>query len=302
MNIKKFVNKIIKKNKSSLKHIEKQNNIWFVTGCSSGIGKALCNELLERGYKVAAGLRKKERLDKLKNEYYDNLLLLELDVTDEEQIKKAIDDAINYFGKIDVFVNNAGISCFGAIEEFEIEEAKKCFDVNLWGTVRCIKNILPHMRINKNGLIINISSVCGIEAFPGVTYYSASKFAIEGFSEALRKEVASLGIKVMVVNLSTARTNFSINMKYEKPKILAYQEILKNGINEIENKLEYKTSKISPVKLVKAIIDDVEKFDNEKLILGSDCFCIGINKYKHLLKFFEKQAKNPYDVEFEEIN
>lgn len=299
MKLKNIFKKIFKIKQQ--KNIQKINrNVWLITGCSSGIGYELCTELLKKGYKVAAGLRKKERLNKLKEEYPKELLLLEMDVTDEQQVKSAIEEAANYFGKIDVLVNNAGSSYFTTTEECDIKIAQNLFDVNFWGYVRTTKNVLPYMRKQKSGLIINISSICGIEAFSGITYYSASKFAIEGFSEALRKEIKSLGIDVLTVNLSAARTGFSIskNLVYNKPTIKEYQNILKSGINCFENQTEYKEAKISPNKLAKAIIYEAEYLDNTSLYLGSECINIAINKYKTTLSNIKKQSENQYDVEY----
>ncbi len=298
MKLKNFFKKILKKNKNNIPIEKKQTDVWLITGCSSGIGYELCTELLKKGYKVAAGLRKKERLNKLKEEFPENLLPLEIDVTNEEQTKKAIEEAISYFGKIDVLVNNAGISFFGAIEETKISDVKRIFETNFIGYVITSKYILPHFRQNRDGLIINISSVCGIEAYPGVTFYSASKFAIEAFSEALRKEVKPLGISVLNVNLSAARTPLTLKVDLKKPSIVEYQEILKNSYDVFFNQLEYKESKICPQKLVKAIIYQAENFRYSSLYLGSECLNIAKNKYLNMLKNVEKQMENPFDVEY----
>ena len=301
MKVKKLLEKIFtKKNKKKCLPEKTFREVWLITGCSSGIGKELCIELLKRGYKVAAGLRNKERLSELKQKFGDNILLLEMDVTSEEQIKNAVNNAISYFGKIDVLVNNAGISHFGAIEETSISDAKNIIETNFWGYVRTAKNMLSHMRQQKSGLIINISSICGVEAYPGVGYYSSSKFAIEGFSEALRKEVAAIGINVLTVILSTARTNLSINFDLKKPEIEEYQKVLETGYNTLLNKLEYKESKISPEKVAKAIIDEAEYLTHSNLYLGSDCINISKNKYTTLLKDIETQSETASLVEYKD--
>ncbi len=295
MKLKKFFNF------SNAKKIKKEKinrDIWLITGCASGIGYELCIELLKRGYKVAAGLRNKERLDNIREKYPEQLLLLEMDVTDEIQVTNGIKEVISKYGKIDVLINNAGISHFGTIEETCLTDIKEVFDTNFLGYVCVTKAVLPYMRKQKNGLIINISSVCGLEAFPGVTYYSASKFAIEGFSEALRKEVKDLNINVMCVNLSTARTPLSIKLKYNKPQISEYQKILHCGINTIENELEYKNSKVCPQKVAKSIISEAEFSNKTNLYLGSECINIAINKYKNILKELKKQKKFQHDVEY----
>lgn len=287
----------VKKNRVVIRQ-EVPRNIWLVTGCSSGIGYAICCELLKRGYKVAACLRKKQRLDNLLIQYPNSLILLEMDVTNDEQVKEAINTTIERFGRIDVLVNNAGISHFGSIEETEIETVKKIFDVNFLGYVRTVKAILPHMRSRGAGLIINISSLCGLKAYCGVTYYSSSKFAIEGFTEALQSEVKSVGIDVFSVALSTARTNISLNLSYDRPKIPEYKQILSEGIRIIENKLEYLESKVSPEKVAKIIIDAAMYKDVKNLYLGTDCLNELVSKYSVVLDNVNAQMSNMYDVEY----
>lgn len=280
---------------------EKNREVWIITGCSSGFGKELCIELLKKGYKVGIGLRNKNRLQYLKEQFPLSALLLEMDVTNESQIKEAVQKTIETFGKIDVLVNNAGCSYFSSIEESNEAEVKKLFDVNVWGYIKATKAVLPHMRKRAEGLIINISSVTGIEAFPGVTFYSASKFAIEGFSQALKKEVSPLGIDVLSINPSAARTPISTKLKLDYPQIPEYKEILKEGIHTLENQLEFKYSKISPQKVALEIIE-ISKYESmpTNIFLGTDCLNIVNNKVKTYCYDIKASKDFATRIEYEE--
>lgn len=182
--------------------------VWLITGSSSGLGRALAEQLLEQGYPVAATARKPEVLDDLKKKYGAQLLCPALDVTYSTQIQSAVQQIIDHFGRIDVVVNNAGYGLIGAIEEVAEEEIRAQMETNFFGALDVIRVILPHFRKQKSGHFLNISSIAGFRGSAGAGIYNATKFALEGISEALAKEVAHLGIRVTIVEPGPFRTDF----------------------------------------------------------------------------------------------
>lgn len=185
------------------------SKVWFITGCSTGFGRNLAQEVLQNGGKVAVTARNTDDVKDLVSKYPDTAVAIKLDVTNPEQVKAAVQQAITAFGRIDVLVNNAGIGYFGAIEESEDAEIRRMFEINFFGLASVTNNVLPIMRAQRSGHIVNISSVGGLVAFPGVGFYNATKFAVTGYSEALAKEVAPLGIKVTVIAPSGFRTDWA---------------------------------------------------------------------------------------------
>ena len=181
--------------------------VWFITGCSTGFGRELAKHVLERGYRTVVTARKPYEVKDLAAK--GEALVLKLDVTDQGQINAAIKAAEDKFGRIDVLVNNAGIGYFAAVEESEEKEVRRMFEINVFGLSRMICATLPGMRRRRQGFIVNFSSVGGLRSFPSVGYYSATKFAVEGLSEALWQEVEPLGIKVMLVEPSGFRTDWA---------------------------------------------------------------------------------------------
>lgn len=179
------------------------SKVVLITGCSSGIGRDLAERLSQAGYSVAATARNLASLQDLKAG-----LKLALDVCSAESIQEAVESTIKVFGRIDVLVNNAGYAVRGAVEEVGVEQAQDMFDVNLFGVMRMIQAVVPQMRKQKSGQIINISSVVGKLVTPANGIYAASKFALEGVSDALRYELAPFGIRVVVVEPGSINTNF----------------------------------------------------------------------------------------------
>jgi NAD(P)-dependent dehydrogenase (short-subunit alcohol dehydrogenase family) len=179
------------------------SQVILITGCSTGIGRDLAQRLSQAGYAVVATARRAETL-------YDlpAALKLRLDVTQPESINQAVDRVLQRFGRIDVLVNNAGYAVRGAVEELPVEQAQQMFDVNLWGVMRMIRSVVPHMRERGAGRIINISSVSGKLVTPANGAYSASKFALEALSDALRVELEPFGIRVVLVEPGSIQTQF----------------------------------------------------------------------------------------------
>ena len=185
------------------------NKVWFITGCSTGFGRALANEVLSLGHNVVVTARKTSDVEDIVAQYPNNSIAVKLDVTNKEEITTSVASALDKFGKIDVLVNNAGIGYFGAIEESEDAEVRRMFDINVFGLGDMTNAVLPTMRKQKSGHIINIASIGGLVSFPGVGYYNATKYAVDGLSECLSKEVAHLGIKVTVICPSGFRTDWA---------------------------------------------------------------------------------------------
>lgn len=183
--------------------------VWFLTGCSTGFGRQIAKEVLGRGGRAIVTAGDPQKLDDLVEGHGERALSLALDVTSPEQIREAVGKAEERFGRIDVLVNNAGYGYYAAIEEGEEEESRKMFDANLFGLLDVTRAVLPGMRARRGGHIVNVSSVGGLIGFPGSGYYAASKFAVEGASEALSREVEPLGIKVTIVEPGPFRTDFA---------------------------------------------------------------------------------------------
>jgi len=186
-----------------------KKKVWFITGTSSGFGRALAEEVLAKGDRVVATARKPEVLRDLIEKYPDTARAVKLDVTNLEDVKNSIQEAVREFGRIDVLVNNAGYGLVGAIEEASSEQIKHQFDTNVFGVLNVMREVLPILRGQKSGHIVNIGSLVGFAAFPSLGYYSATKFALEGLSEALAAEVAPHGIKTTIVEPGPFYTGFS---------------------------------------------------------------------------------------------
>lgn len=183
--------------------------VWLITGCSTGFGRSLAIEALAQGYRVAVAARKTGDVQDIVQGYPETAIAVQLDVTIPEQRTAAVQTTLDQFGQIDVLVNNAGIGYFAAIEESEEAEIRRMFEINVFGLAMMTQEVLPHMRKRKSGHILNVSSIGGLRSFPGVGFYNATKYAVDGFSEALSKEVSPLGIKVTIIAPSGFRTDWA---------------------------------------------------------------------------------------------
>jgi NAD(P)-dependent dehydrogenase (short-subunit alcohol dehydrogenase family) len=181
--------------------------VWFVTGASKGFGLEIARAALNAGNKVVATVRSNP--EKLNAELMnDNLFVVTMDVTNEDQVKKAVEDSIAKFGRLDVVVNNAGYGIIAAIEEASNAEVKKQYDTNVFGVLNVVRAVLPYMRKQRSGHIINFSSLFGYGAIPVYALYGSTKFAIEGISEGLAIELEPFGIKVTALAPGLFRTKF----------------------------------------------------------------------------------------------
>ncbi|MCC8425575.1 oxidoreductase [Mucilaginibacter sp. UR6-11] len=185
------------------------SKVWLITGCSTGFGRELAKEVLKAGYRAGVASRNIADVQDIVDAYPETAIAVKLDVTNDGEIKSAVKEVKDKFGQIDVLVNNAGIGYFGAIEESEEAEVRRMFEINFWGLAHVTNEVLPVMRARRSGHIVNIASIGGLVGFPGVGFYNATKFAVDGYSEALAKETAPLGIKVTVVNPSGFRTDWA---------------------------------------------------------------------------------------------
>jgi NAD(P)-dependent dehydrogenase (short-subunit alcohol dehydrogenase family) len=194
---------------------------WFITGCSTGFGRELARLVLEGGGQAVVTARGKDRVADLAELGGDRALALDLDVTDEVQVKAAVEAAEARFGKIDVLVNNAGYGYQAAIEEGEDAEIRAQFDANVFGLFAMTRAVLPGMRARRHGRILNITSVAGLAGYPASGYYAASKHAVEGFSDSLAAETRPLGIRVTCVEPGPFRTDWAGRSLKQTPNAIA---------------------------------------------------------------------------------
>jgi NAD(P)-dependent dehydrogenase (short-subunit alcohol dehydrogenase family) len=267
------------------------NKVWLITGCSTGFGRELAKEVLSSGDKVVVTARKTEDIKDIVAEYPDTSIALTLDVTKASDIAATVSDAVAKFGRIDVLVNNAGIGYFGAIEESEDDEVRRMFEINFWGLANVTKAVLPHMRAQRSGHIINIASIGGLVGFPAVGFYNATKFAVDGYSEALSKEVAHLGIKVTVVCPSGFRTDWAGRSANNSAIVIDdYKESA--GANK-DNIRGYSGNQPGdPVLAAKAIVKAVESSEPPlHLLLGAAALKGATNKLQVLKKDYDAWAE-----------
>lgn len=264
--------------------------VWFITGASKGMGLILTKLLLEQGYKVAATSRDVAALQLNVGTESADFLPIELDITNSNDVKLAIEQAVNYFGGLDVAVNNAGFSYIGSLEELSDQEFRKVLDVNLFATVNVIRASMAQFRKQRAGRIINIASTAGYIAGPNIGSYVSSKFAVVGLTEALALEAKHLNIKPTVVLPGSFRTNFlnEDSLHYAK-----------NPISDYESGTTYKSyadragqQPGDPEKLAKELLN-LANIENPPvhLILGSDSFKMIMDKRDKDLEEFEAFKK-----------
>jgi NAD(P)-dependent dehydrogenase (short-subunit alcohol dehydrogenase family) len=199
--------------------------VWLITGCSSGLGRALAEHALDRGDRVAVTARSRAAVTDLAARYGDHALALELDVTDPASVAAAVQESEKTFGRIDVLVNNAGYGYLAAVEEGEDAAVRDLYDTNVHGVVTVLKAVLPGMRARRAGHVVNISSFGGLAAFAATGYYHATKFALEGLSESLAAELAPLGIKVTIVEPGGLRTQWAgASMRQSATRLDDYEQ------------------------------------------------------------------------------
>ena len=277
-----------------------EKNVWFITGCSTGFGRELAKYLLENNYRVVVTARNSNKVDDLVAINNENALAINLDVTNKTQVAESVAKAEAHFGRIDVLVNNAGFGYFGAIEESDEQEVRAMFEANFWGLAEMTRAVLPKMRKIKSGFIVNISSIGGLVGFPGVGYYNATKFAVNGFSEALQKEVAPLGIKVITVEPSGFRTDWAGRSANDATNTIAdYAETA--GANKSAIRGYSGSQPGDPVRAAKAIVQAVESENPpSNLLLGRAALKSARLKIESLKNEFDAWAEITEGADFPE--
>ncbi|HVW58420.1 MAG TPA: oxidoreductase [Puia sp.] len=247
--------------------------IWFITGSSRGLGRSLTEAVLAAGDSVVATARDPRQLSDLAEKYKDRLYLEKLDVTRRDEVYQAVANAVEHFGRIDVLVNNAGFGIIGAAEAFTDEQFRSQLDTNLYAPIEITRAVLPYMRKQRSGFIMQVSSVGGRVGNAGLTMYQAAKFGLGGFSEALAKEVAPLGIRVTCIEPGGFRTDWAgASMSYA-PEIEGYEE-------SVGKRSEYFRSGGyipvgDPVKAAKVMVKLAEEAQPPvHLVLGSEAIAI----------------------------
>jgi NAD(P)-dependent dehydrogenase (short-subunit alcohol dehydrogenase family) len=256
------------------------NAVWLITGCSTGFGRELSRVLLGRGNSVVVTARNPATLDEFAA--HPKALVAALDVTVAQQIADVVAQAEKRFGRIDVLVNNAGYGYLSALEEREDDEVRAMFETNVFGLANMTRAVLPGMRARRAGHVVNISSVGGLIGFPGIGYYNATKFAVEGLSEAL------LGIKVNVVEPGPFRTDWAgRSLKVPKTPIADYAKLAgarRDGVQRNSG-----TQQGDPVRGAEAIIQAVESAEPPlHLLLGKPAYDLTATKLKDFTAEMEK--------------
>lgn len=265
------------------------SRVWFLTGASRGFGLEIARKILSQGDRVVATARRAGRIHTELPDAGDNLLAVDLDVTDGEQAAAAVQSALDAFGRIDVLVNNAGRGLLGAVEESSDASARAVYEVNVFGTLTMQRAVLPVMRAQRSGHIINISSIGGLMGSPGWGVYCSTKFAMEGFSEALAKEVKPLGIWVTIVEPGYFRTDFlDASSLGTEENIIGDYESTAGAVRAHAADLNHEQPG-DPVKAAAAIVDiAAAQQPPVHLLLGSDCVAAVENKIKELQADIEK--------------
>jgi len=246
---------------------------WFITGVNAGFGRVITELLLQRGDRVAGTARKLEQLEDLKKRYSEQLWLASLDVTDNPAIRKVIDAAFQHFGRIDVIMNNAGYAIVGATEELTDEQLHHQLNTNLMGSIQVIRAALPHLRKQKGGRILQMSSVGGQIAVPGMSIYHVSKWGIEGLCEALTQELAPFHIQTTIVEPGGGRTSiFDEGRLLHAPASPAYEGTPARQTGTHLGSGNY-VPPGDPIRMMQAVINSVDQAEPPKrLVLGSDAY------------------------------
>lgn len=243
--------------------------VWFITGSARGLGRSLTAAVLAHGDKVAATARDPKQLNDLVEKYPGKILAIKLDVTKRDDIHRAVAETVSLFGRIDVLVNNAGVGIVGAAEGFTDEQVRSQLDINLYAPIEVSRAVLPHMRKQRSGRILQISSIGGRVAGSGLSMYQSAKFGLAGFSEALAKEVAPLGIRVTSVEPGGFRTDWGGASMSFAPAVEGYEKTVDQMRSFLTNGKFVPMG--DPNKAAQAMIDLVDHPEPPiHLILGSE--------------------------------
>lgn len=262
-----------------------KQEVWLITGCSSGIGRDLALEVLTRGAQVAVTARNTVAVADIVERFPDTAIAVTLDVCRQSDVDAAFATTLERFGQVDVLVNNAGYGYLSAIEEGNNDQLREMFETNFFGLLAMTQKAIPFMRERRSGCILNISSQAGLMGNPGTGFYSSSKYAVEGLTEALSKEVAPFGIKVCSIQPGPFRTDWAgRSMQSNSSSVSDYDEHVSSRINMIG---EIDGRQPGDPKRAAAVIADVAEMDNPpaQLLLGS----VVLDTYKQKLEELIKQ-------------
>ena len=263
-----------------------QGKVWFITGASTGFGRLLSEHVVSLGGNVVATARRPEALSDLEQRHPAQVQVQKLDVTDSAQIEGAVQDALARFGHVDVLVNNAGYGLTGAFEEVNDEELKRLFDTNVFGLIHVTKALLPHLRDQRAGHIVNLSSVGGLVGLAGWSMYNATKFAVEGMSEALATELEPLGISVTIIEPGPFRTDFLGRSGVEAKQTIADYQATAGKTREYFRTQAGKQAG-DPQRAVEAIVAAVSAPKPPRhLLLGK----LALARFRQKMEEFQKEA------------
>jgi NAD(P)-dependent dehydrogenase (short-subunit alcohol dehydrogenase family) len=272
--------------------------VWLITGCSTGFGRELAKLVLARGWRAVVTARKPDQVKDIPEGHGDRALVLPLDVTRPEQIAEVVAQAKQRFGRIDALVNNAGYGYLAAIEEGEDAEVRAMFETNVFGLVDMTKAVLPTMRAQKSGLIVNVSSIGGLSSFAATGYYHGTKYAVEGISESLAIEVRPLGIDVLIVEPGPFRTNWAgPSIKQSAARIDAYDATA--GERRKQTEARSGNQQGDPVRAAQAIID-VALSDTPplRLLLGKPALELARKKLDFMRSDFDRWESTTLGADF----
>ncbi|KQR74192.1 short-chain dehydrogenase [Burkholderia sp. Leaf177] len=280
--------------------MNRDNPVWLITGCSTGFGRELAKLVLARGWRAVVTARDPSMLKDLTEGYPEHALALQLDVTNRKQIEDVVAQSRQKFGRIDALVNNAGYGYLAAIEEGEDDAVRAMFETNVFGLVDTTKAVLPIMRDQKSGLIVNISSIGGITSFAATGYYHGTKYAVEGISESLALEVKPLGIDVLIVEPGPFRTNWAgPSIKQSATRIDAYDQTAGERRKQTEARSGNQAG--DPVRAAQAIIDAaLSDTPPLRLLLGKAALELARKKVDLLKHDFDTWEKTTVGADFPE--
>jgi NAD(P)-dependent dehydrogenase (short-subunit alcohol dehydrogenase family) len=274
--------------------------VWFITGCTTGFGRELAEQVLRKGWRAAVTGRGQARMADIVQDHGDRALLLELDVTKRDQVQAAVKAAQDRFGRIDVLVNNAGYGYQTTIEESDDQAIRAQFEANVFGLFAVTKAVLPVMRAQRRGHVINISSVAGFIGYPGSAFYAASKHAVEGFTDSLRAEGAALGIKATAIEPGPFRTDWAgRSLKQDQSRIGDYAETVASRMSQVAGYSGKQPG--DPARAAAAIIAVAQMQDPPRhLVLGKPGFENVTRRLRAQIEEIERQKDQALAADFPE--
>ncbi|EFA75975.1 Oxidoreductase [Heterostelium album PN500] len=281
---------------SSLLEIKSNDKVWYITGASKGLGLIFVKKLLAYGFKVVGTSRNKQQLIDAVGPLAtpDNFLAVKVELDNEESVKQSLTDSLLKFGRIDVVVNNAGYGISGALEENTDAEVRKNFDINVFGVYNVLRNVTPILRAQGHGHVFNVSSIVSFVGFQGHSTYSATKFAIDGLTEAYAQEVRPFGIRATTINPGFFKSEFASNELFQQTnKIDSYKalhDVMEQSVKQVDI-----TSRGDPAKLLDFIIRvyQTPEYESTHIFVGGGVYPLvnsKIDKYKQDLAQWEPFA------------